>query len=130
MKSWTKRWTQTRRLNRFWINFKIIKNSKVTYKDSVIHKFTHYKHNVKYKFLYTSFIAQNTSFNLTKNKNKTLHFFTLIILFNNDQTEFMRDHNQKFVTLFEFWNFVFFTNASIYYIISFRWKLRISRNSR
>ena len=52
---------------------KKVKNCKVTYKDSIIHKLMHY--NAKYKFLYTSFIAQNTSFNLTKNKNKTLHFF-------------------------------------------------------
>ena len=47
-------------------------------------------YNVKYKFLYTSLIAQNTSFDLTKNKNKSLHFFALITLFNNVQAELIR----------------------------------------
>ena len=42
--------------------------------------------NAKYKFLYTSVAAQNTSFNLTNNKNKKPHF-ALITLFSNVQTE-------------------------------------------
>ena len=37
-------------------------------------------------------VAQNTLFNLTKNENKTLHFFALIDLFNNDQTELIRNY--------------------------------------
>ena len=39
------------------------------------------------------------------------------------------DHNQKFVTLFEFWNLTFFTKKSTYmgYIISFWLKLRFHR---
>ena len=37
-------------------------------------------------------VAQNTLFNLTKNENKTLHFFALINLFNNDQTEVIKRH--------------------------------------
>ena len=59
-----------------WRNLeRIFKNCKVTYKDSVIHKLINY--NAKYKFSYTSFIARNTSFNLTKNKKKALHFFCI-----------------------------------------------------
>ena len=50
------------------------------------------RHNPDYKFLYTNFIAQNTSFNLTKNKKKTLHFFALITLFKNVQTELIRNY--------------------------------------
>ena len=54
-------------------NSKIIKNCKVTHKDSVIYKLIHY--NAKYNFLYTSFIVQNTLFNLTK--KKAWHSFAL-----------------------------------------------------
>ena len=68
--------------------FKKIKNCRVTYKDSVIQKLMHC--NAKYKFLYISYIAQNTSFNLTKN-NKTIFFFALITIFKNDQTVFIRN---------------------------------------
>ena len=69
--------------------FKKIKNCKVVYKGSVIHKLIHC--NAKYKLLNTSFIAQNTLFNLTKNKTKTQHFFSLVTLFKNNQTELIRN---------------------------------------
>ena len=45
----------------------------------------------KFLYIYTCVIAQNTSFNLTNNKNKTPHFFALITLFNNAQTESIRN---------------------------------------
>ena len=92
MKSWTyvgdhkqENWTNLE------TTFSKTKNSRVTYKDSAIQKLIHC--NAKYKFLCTSFIAQNTLFNLTNNKNKKQDpaLFCIITVFNNYQTELMRN---------------------------------------
>ena len=65
---------------------KKFENCKVTCKGSVIHKEIHYV--AKWKFLDTNFKAQNILLNLMK---KTLHFFVLVDLFKNDQTESIKN---------------------------------------